>query len=143
MAGGLDTTAGTGGIPMTRFPGKTRHFCIRMQASQRDKLDHAAARLGVTRSNVMALLVEQYLDAARPGDLPPASAATPPSVVDVRALRAAVALTQRAFAARLGVSISIVKRWEAHTREPRGPRARRLVALAHATMGAATRRAVK
>ena len=44
-----------------------------------------------------------------------------PRVVDVKALRAKVGMTQEQFAARFGFSIATLRHWERGDRSPHGP----------------------
>ena len=44
-----------------------------------------------------------------------------PRVVDVRAVRAKVGMTQEQFAARFGFSTATLRHWERGDRTPRGP----------------------
>jgi len=55
----------------------------------------------------------------------------------VRGLRARLGLTQEAFARKLDVAFSTVNRWENGKVEPKGPYAKRLVALSQAKLLAA------
>jgi putative transcriptional regulator len=44
-----------------------------------------------------------------------------PQPVDVKALRARVAMTQEQFAARFGFSVATLRHWERGDRSPQGP----------------------
>jgi len=44
-----------------------------------------------------------------------------PQSVDVKALRARVAMTQEQFAARFGFSVATLRHWERGDRSPQGP----------------------
>lgn len=44
-----------------------------------------------------------------------------PQSVDVKALRARVAMTQEQFAARFGFSVATLRHWERGDRNPQGP----------------------
>jgi putative transcriptional regulator len=61
--------------------------------------------------------------------LAPAEAATSPAVRD---LRRRSRLTQREFAARLGVPVETIRNWEQGKRLPRGPARALLAVIAHA-----------
>ncbi len=44
-----------------------------------------------------------------------------PAVIDVRAIRAKLGMTQEEFAARFGFSINTLRHWEQGKRQPEGP----------------------
>ncbi len=44
-----------------------------------------------------------------------------PRVIDVKALRTRVAMTQEQFAARFGFSVATLRHWERGDRSPQGP----------------------
>jgi putative transcriptional regulator len=58
------------------------------------------------------------------------SAASDP--LEVRDLRRRAQLTQREFAARLGVPVETIRNWEQGKRAPRGPARALLTVIAHA-----------
>ena len=45
----------------------------------------------------------------------------PPKTTDVKAIRKQVGMTQTAFAAAFGISLSTLRHWERGDRTPRGP----------------------
>lgn len=44
-----------------------------------------------------------------------------PREIDVRAIRARLAMTQQEFAARFGFSVNTLRHWEQGSRQPEGP----------------------
>jgi putative transcriptional regulator len=66
----------------------------------------------------------------QPGAL--ASAATTADLPAVRDLRRRARLTQRQFAAKLGVPVETIRNWEQGKRAPRGPARALLAVIAHA-----------
>jgi putative transcriptional regulator len=44
-----------------------------------------------------------------------------PATIDVKAIRAKLAMTQEEFAGRFGFSVSTLRHWEQGTRQPEGP----------------------
>lgn len=52
-----------------------------------------------------------------------------PDLVDVRAIRAKLGMSQAAFAARFGFSIKNVRNWEQGERQPQGPARAYLVVI--------------
>ena len=52
---------------------------------------------------------------------PPAYRVHVPAMIDVKAIRAKLGLTQEQFAARFGFSINTLRHWEQGLRQPEGP----------------------
>lgn len=55
----------------------------------------------------------------------------PPQPPDVKAIRKRVGMTQTAFAAAFGISLSTLRRWERGNQAPRGPARVLLQVVAH------------
>ncbi len=55
-----------------------------------------------------------------------------PQVVDVRAIRTRLGMTQQEFAGRFGFSINTLRHWEQGKRVPEGPTRAYLVVIDHA-----------
>ena len=54
-----------------------------------------------------------------------------PATIDVKAIRAGLAMTQEGFAQRFGFSVSTLRHWEQGTRQPEGPTRAYLLVIQH------------